>query len=54
MEVLTTVHRGGWTVVEIVQLVQELLQPDMNVGHVHRAKARHLAQTAVSLEETHE
>lgn len=36
VEVLTTVHRRRWTVPEKVQLVQESLQPGMNVSYVAR------------------
>jgi transposase len=36
VEVLTTVHRRRWTVAEKVQLVQESLQPGMNVSYVAR------------------
>ncbi len=36
VEVLTTVHRRRWTVVEKLELVQESLQPGMNVSYVAR------------------
>ena len=36
VEVLTTVHRRRWTVVEKLELVQESLLPGMNVSYVAR------------------
>jgi transposase len=36
VEVLTTVHRRRWTVVEKLELVQESLQPGMNVSYIAR------------------